>query len=66
MKTVRVKTTKRRQWSHSGVFIIKCEHVSHFVPIAVFEQANVFWVHIENTSTFEDEFRYIMPYAAVH
>ena len=29
-----MKTAGRRQWCHSGVFIVKCEHVLHFVLIA--------------------------------
>ena len=40
-----------------------CEHVSNFVLIVVFEQANVFWFHIEKTNTFED--MNIMRYVVV-
>ena len=53
----------------SGVFMVKYEHISYFVLIHGFQQANL-WVrienfHIENTSTFEGENRYIRKYAAV-
>ena len=33
MKTVLMQTVEQRQWRHSGVFIVKCEHVSHFALI---------------------------------
>ena len=35
-----MKTVELRQWRGSGVFNVKCEHVSHFVLIADFEHAN--------------------------
>ena len=35
-----------------GVFIVNCGHVSNLVLIFEFEQANVYWVHIEKSSTF--------------
>ena len=38
MKTVQMKTVERPQWCRSGVFIVKCEQVSHFAMIADFEQ----------------------------
>ena len=47
------------------MFIVKCEHISLFVVIAESEWANVCWVHIENTSTFEDKIGYIMRYLVV-
>ena len=50
-----MKTLERCQWRHSSVFIVNCEHISSFVLIAEFEQANVYWVHIEKTNTFEDK-----------
>ena len=48
-----------------GVFIVNCGHVSNLVLIFEFEQVNVYWVHIEKTSTFQDEIGYIMRYVVV-
>ena len=51
------------QWHRSSVFIVNCEHISNFVPIVVFEQANVSLVHIEKANIFEDEIghlRYVL------
>ena len=48
-----MKTVERRQWRRSGVFIVKCEHVSHIILIADFEQADACWVHVENTNAVE-------------
>ena len=62
---LRMKTIGRCQWHHSSVFIVNCEHISSFVLIVEFEQANVCWVHIENKNTFEDKIGYIMRYVAV-
>ena len=31
-----IKTSEQRQWCHSGVFIDKFEHISHFVSHLVF------------------------------
>ena len=44
-----MNTAERRQCCLSGAFIVKWEYVSQVVLIADFEQANVCWVHIENT-----------------
>ena len=60
-----MKTLERSQWPHSSVFIMNCEHISSFVLIAEFEQANVCWVQIEKKNTFEDKIGYIMRYVAV-
>ena len=60
-----MKTLERCQWRHSSVFIVKCEHILIFALIVEFEQANVFWVHIEKANTFEDKIGYIMRYVAV-
>ena len=60
-----MKTLERCQWRHSTVFIVNCEHFSTFVLIVEFEQANVCWVRIEKTNTFEDKTRYIMRYVEV-
>ena len=38
VKTVQMKTIERHQERRSGVFILKCEHVSHFALIADFKQ----------------------------
>ena len=59
-----MKTLDRWQWRRSSVFV-KCGHTSNFVLIADIEQANVCWVHIEKTNTYEDKIAYIMRYVAV-
>ena len=46
-----MKIVEVRQQHHSGYFIVKHKHASHFVLNADFEQANVCWVYIENTNT---------------
>ena len=28
-----IKTLERHHWGHSGVFIVNCEHISHFVLV---------------------------------
>ena len=53
MKAVQMKTLERRQWRRSGVFIVKCEHISHIVLTVDFEQRDAFWVHVENTNAVE-------------
>ena len=62
---LRIKTLERCQWRHANVFIVNCEHISSFVLVVEFEQANVCWVHIEKKNTFEDKIRYVMLYVAV-
>ena len=57
---LRMKTLERRQWRLSSVFIADCEHISSFFLTVDFEQANVYWVHIENTNTFEGKIKYIV------
>ena len=52
---LRVKILEQCQWLHSSVFIVNCEHISSFGLIVEFEQANVWWVHIKKTDTFEDK-----------
>ena len=52
-----MKILERCQWRHSSV--------SLFFLIVKFEQANVCWVRIEKTNTFEDKIRCIMRYVAV-
>ena len=34
---------------------VSCEHISNFVLIIDFEQANVCWVHIEKIKTFVEK-----------
>ena len=46
---LRMKILERCQWRHSSVFVVNCEHISSFVLIVEFEQANLCWVHIEKT-----------------
>ena len=53
-----MKTLERCQWCHSNVLIVNCEHISNFVLIIDFEQANVCCVNIEKINTFEDKIRY--------
>ena len=60
-----MKTQERFQWRRSSVYIVNCKRISNFYLIIDFEQANVFWVHIEKINTFEDKIRYIMRYVVV-
>ena len=62
---IKNETLERCQWHHSSVFIVNCEHISSFVLIFEFEQANICWVHIEKTNTFKNKIRYIMHYVVV-
>ena len=62
---LRIKTLERCQLPRSSVFIVNCEHISNFVLIVDFEQANICWVHIEETNSFEDKIRYIMRYVVL-
>ena len=41
---------QRCQWRRSSVFIVNCKHISNFVLIVDFEQANVCLIHIENAN----------------
>ena len=56
---------KRCQLRRSNIFIANCEHISNFVLIIDFEQANDCLVYIENKITFEDKIGYIMRYVVV-
>ena len=38
----------------SSVVIVNCDHISNFVLIIDFEQANVCYVHIEKINNFEE------------
>ena len=58
---LRMNALEQCQCHHSSIFIVNREHISSFVLIIEFEQANVCWVHIEKTNTFEDKIGYIMP-----
>ena len=60
-----MKTLERYRWRHSSLLIVNCEYISDFVLIVDFEQANVYWDHIEKTNTFEEKIEYIMRYFAV-
>ena len=60
-----MKALERCQWRRSNVYIVNCKHISNFRPIIDFEQANVFWAHIEKINTFEDKIRYIIRYVVV-
>ena len=61
---LRMKTLQWCRWRRSSVIIVNCEHISNFVLIVDFEQANVFWVQIENT--FEGKIEYVMHYVVVY
>ena len=67
MKLFKIKneTLERHQWRRSDVFIVNCEHISHFVLIVDFEHANVWWVYIEKSNSFGDKIGYIMLYVVV-
>ena len=52
-------------YRRSNVFIVNCEHISNFVLIVDFEQANVCLAHIEKLNTFEDKIGHIMRYVVV-
>ena len=43
--------------------IVNCKHMSNFVLILDFEQANVCLVHIEKANFFEGKIGHIMRYA---
>ena len=62
---LRMKTLERCQWGRPSVFIVNCEHISNFLLITDFEQANVCWVHIEKINTFKNKIRNIMVYVVV-
>ena len=57
-----MKPLERCQWHCSSVYIVNCEHISNFLLIIDFEQANVCWGNIEKLNTFEDKIWYIMRY----
>ena len=59
---LRIEILKWCHWCHSSVFIGNCKHISNFVLILDFEQANVCWVHIEKINNFEDKIEYLMRY----
>ena len=56
---------KRCQWRRPSIFIPNCEHISNFVLIIGFEEANGCLVYIENAITFEGKIGYIMRYVVV-
>ena len=60
-----MKILEQCQWRRSSVFIVNYEHISDFVLIVSFEQANFYWIHFEKTSTFDDKIEYIMRYVVV-
>ena len=59
---LRMKTLEQCQWHHPNVFIVNYEHISNFVLIAHFEQANVCWADLEKTNTFEDKIGCMLQY----
>ena len=60
-----MKKLEQLQWRRSRVFIVTCEHISLFVLIVHFEQANVCRVHFEKTNTFDEKIGYLMRYFVV-
>ena len=57
-----MKILERYQLLYSRVFIVKCEQITSFVLTVEFEQANLCWVLIEKTNSFEDKIGYIIRY----
>ena len=49
----------------SSAFIANCKHISNFVLIVDFKQANVCMVHIEEANISEDKIGHIMRYVLV-
>ena len=43
-----IKTTERREWCRSGVFIVNFDYISRLVLVANFEQANAGWITMLN------------------
>ena len=62
MSIVTIFNINKVNWRRSSVFIINCKHISNFVLIVDFEQANVCLVHIEKEKIFEDKIGHIMHY----
>ena len=60
-----MKILEQCQWRRSSVFVVNYEHISDFVLIVSFEQANFYWIYFEKTSTFDDKIEYIMRYVVV-
>ena len=60
-----MKILEQCQWRRSSVFIVNYEHISDFVLIVSFEQANFYWIYFEKTSTFDGKIKYIMRYVVV-
>ena len=60
-----MKILEQCQWRRSSVFIVNYEHISDFVLIVSFEQANFYWIYFEKTSTFDGKMEYIMRYVVV-
>ena len=60
MSIVTIVNINKVNWRRSSVFIVNCKHISNFVLIVDFEQANVWLVHIEKTNIFEDKIGHIM------
>ena len=48
-----------------SVFIVNCKHISNFVLIVDFQQANVYSVQIDKANIFEAKFGRIMRYVLV-
>ena len=62
---LRMKTLERCQWRRSSAYIVNSKHISNFLIISNFEQANIFWVHYWKDKHFEEKIRYIMRYVVV-
>ena len=60
-----MKILEQCQWRRSSVFIVNYEHISDFVLIVSFKQANFYWIYFEKTSTFDGKIEYIMRYVVV-
>ena len=48
---LRIKELERCRWCHPSAFIVNCEHISNFLIIVDFQQANVCWVYVGKASS---------------
>ena len=65
MLKIKNEDTRTMLLRDSSAFVVNCEHISSFVLLVEFKQANVCWVHVGKTNTFVGTIGYIMRYVAV-
>ena len=51
-----IKTTERRHWRHSGVFIVNFEHISHLVLVFLFLTLSKQMPAVENCDMAQKQF----------